>query len=324
MFVPGRKAVLVLDRQNALIVRASATALRRPPPLIPGDFSVDNQFALCYVRYTNLCSLYVPYNPRWSRSMSERTSNTEFVQSLERGLAVIQAFGPDHQEMTISEVAAATGTTRATARRFLLTLEQLGHVRNDGRNFSLTPRVLGLGYAYLSSLNWWKIAQNAMEEVVQELQESCSASVLDGKDVIYVARVSATRIMSINLSIGTRLPAHVTSLGRVLLSHQPPEALDQYLAEITPHKFTEWTKTEPQELREAIETARMKGYALVDQELETGLRSLAVPNYDHSGRILAALNAGTHAARTRLDEMTGRFLPVLHEASRKITAQMAN
>jgi len=256
--------------------------------------------------------------------MSERASNTEFVQSLERGLAVIQAFGPDQQEMTISEVAAVTGTTRATARRFLLTLEHLGHVRSDGRKFSLTPRVLGLGYAYLSSLNWWKIAQNAMEDVVQELQESCSASVLDGKDVIYVARVSATRIMSINLSIGTRLPAHVTSLGRVLLSHQPPEILDKYLAEIAPHKFTEWTKTEPQELREAIETARMKGYALVDQELETGLRSLAVPIYDHSGRILAALNVGTHAARTRLDEMTGRFLSVLHEASRKITAQMAS
>lgn len=254
--------------------------------------------------------------------MTERATNSEFVQSLERGLAVIQAFGPDQSEMTISEVAAATGTTRATARRFLLTLEQLGHIRSDGRKFSLTPHVLGLGYAYLSSLNWWKIAQTAMEDVVQELQESCSAAVLDGKDVIYVARVSATRIMSINLSIGTRLPAHVTSLGRVLLSHQPPGVLDKYLADIVPHKFTERTKTEPDDLREAIETARMKGYALVDQELETGLRSLAVPIYDRNGRILAALNIGTHAARTRLDEMTGRFLPVLHDASRKITAQM--
>jgi IclR family pca regulon transcriptional regulator len=254
--------------------------------------------------------------------MTERATNSEYVQSLERGLAVIKAFGPGHAEMTISEVASATGTTRATARRFLLTLEQLGHVRSEGRKFSLTPHVLELGYAYLSSLNWWKIAQNAMEDVVQELQESCSASVLDGKDVIYVARVSATRIMSINLSIGTRLPAHVTSLGRVLLSHQPPDVLDKYLAEIEPHKFTERTKTEPDDLREAIETARMKGYALVDQELETGLRSLAVPIYDRNGRILAALNIGTHAARTRLDEMTGRFLPVLHDASRKITAQM--
>jgi len=254
--------------------------------------------------------------------MSERAANSEFVQSLERGLAVIQAFGPSTPEMTISEVAEATGTTRATARRFLLTLEQLGHIRSDGRKFSLTPHVLGLGYAYLSSLDWWQIAQEVMEDVVQELQESCSASVLDGKDVIYVARVSATRIMSINLSIGTRLPAHVTSLGRVLLSHQPPETLDEYLATIAPHKFTERTKTDAAELREAIETARLKGYALVDQELETGLRSLAVPIYDRSGRILAALNVGTHAARTRLDEMTTRFLPVLHDASRKITAQL--
>ena len=133
--------------------------------------------------------------------MSEHAPNSEFVQSLERGLAVIKAFGPDRPQMTISEVAVATGTTRATARRFLLTLEHLGHIRSDGRKFSLTPHVLGLGYAYLSSLNWWKIAQVAMEDVVRELQESCSASVLDGKDVIYVARVSATRIMSINLSI---------------------------------------------------------------------------------------------------------------------------
>lgn len=235
--------------------------------------------------------------------MSGHAPKSEFLQSLERGLAVIQAFGPDHQEMTISEVAVATGTTRATARRFLLTLEHLGHVRSDGRKYSLAPHVLRLGYAYLSSLNWWKIAQGAMEDVVQELQESCSASVLDGKDVIYVARVSATRIMSINLSIGTRLPAHVTSLGRVLLSHQPPEMLDSYLvAEIEPRKFTEWTKTDPRELREAIETARIKGYALVDQELETGLRSLAVPIYDRNGRILAALNVGTHAARTRLEK----------------------
>ena len=256
--------------------------------------------------------------------MSGRAANSEFVQSLERGLAVIQAFGPDSSEMTISEVAEATGTTRATARRFLLTLEQLGHIRNDGRKFSLTPHVLGLGYAYLASLNWWQNAQPAMEDVVKELQESCSASVLDGKDVIYVARVSATRIMSINLSIGTRLPAHVTSLGRVLLSHQTPEMLDAYLADIVPYKFTDHSKTDINELRDAIETARLKGYALVDQELETGLRSLAVPIYDRNGHILAALNVGTHAARSRLDEMTTRFLTVLLEASRKITLQLPN
>ncbi|MBO6783963.1 MAG: helix-turn-helix domain-containing protein [Alphaproteobacteria bacterium] len=254
--------------------------------------------------------------------MSRRDKNPEFVQSLERGLAVIQAFGPETPEMSISEVAEATGTTRATARRFLLTLEELGHVRSDGKKFALTPHTLCLGYAYLSSLEWWHTAQNAMEDVVQELQESCSAAVLDGRDVIYVARVSATRIMSINLSIGTRLPAHVTSLGRVLLSHQPPEVLDRYLSDFVSQTYTERTKTKPEELREAIETARLKGYALVDQELETGLRSLAVPIYDRNGRILAALNVGTHAARTRLDEMTSRFLPVLHDASRKITAQL--
>lgn len=254
--------------------------------------------------------------------MAPRRENSEFVQSLERGLAVIQAFGSDRPDMTISEVAEATGTTRATARRFLLTLESLGHVTSNGRRFSLTPQVFGLGYAYLSSLEWWEIAQPHMESTVHELQESCSAAVLDGQDVIYVARVSATRIMSINLSIGTRLPAYVTALGRVLLAHQPPEYLDRYLNDLTPQRFTERTKTDRADLREAFDTVRLKGYALVDQELETGLRSLAVPILDRNGRILAALNVGTHAARTRLDDMTTRFLPVLHDASRKITAQL--
>ncbi len=254
--------------------------------------------------------------------MPASRESSEFVQSLQRGLAVIQAFGADRPDMTISEVAEATGTTRATARRFLLTLESLGHVRSNGRRFSLTPQVLGLGYAYLSSLEWWQIAQPHMETAVHELQESCSAAVLNGNEVIYVARVSATRIMTINLSIGTRLPAYVTSLGRVLLAHQSPEYLDRYLADLAPQKFTDRTKTDRGELREVLDTVRLKGYALVDQELETGLRSLAVPILDRNGRIQAALNVGTHAARTRLEDMTSRFLPVLHEASRKITAQL--
>jgi IclR family pca regulon transcriptional regulator len=254
--------------------------------------------------------------------MARAREDSEYVQSLERGLAVIQAFGPDNPDMTISEVAEATGTSRATARRFLLTLERLGHVHSDGRRFSLTPQVLTLGYAYLSSLDWWQTAQPHMEDIVHTLKESCSAAVLDGDEVIYVARVSATRIMSINLSIGTRLPAYPTSLGRVLLSHQPPEALDECLARIRPEAFTNKTKTAPADIREAVETARLRGYSLIDQELETGLRSIAVPIYYRTGRILAALNVGTHAARTTLDEMTARFLPVLLEGSRRITAQL--
>jgi IclR family pca regulon transcriptional regulator len=254
--------------------------------------------------------------------MPEPRETSEFVQSLQRGLAVIRAFGADRPDMTISEVAEATGTTRATARRFLLTLESLGHVRSNDRRFSLTPQVLELGYAYLSSLEWWQIAQPHMETAAHEIQESCSAAVLNGNEVIYVARVSTTRIMTINLSIGTRLPAYVTSLGRVLLAHQSPEYLDRFLADLTPKKFTDRTKTDQGELREVLDTVRLKGYALVDQELETGLRSLAVPILDRNGRILAALNVGTHAARTRLEDMTSRFLPVLHEASRKITAQL--
>lgn len=254
--------------------------------------------------------------------MPAENESNEYVQSLGRGLAVIQAFSAERPSMTITQVAEATGTTRATARRFLLTLEKLGHVRSEGRRFSLTPQVLGLGYAYLSSLDWWTIAQPHMENAVHELQESCSAAVLDGDDVVYVARVSATRIMSINLSIGARLPAYVTSLGRVLLAYQPPEALEAYLDALVPEAFTAHTTTDPAALRAAIDAVRTRGYALVDQELETGLRSLAVPILDRNGHILAALNVGTHAARTNLEEMSRRFLPVLKDASKKITAQL--
>ena len=253
------------------------------------------------------------------KAESDQSAGREYVQSLERGLAVIRAFGPDRAEMTLSEVAAATGLTRAAARRFLLTLQTLGHVRNDGRRFRLTPHVLTLGYAYLSALPWWQNAHPHMEEVVAALGESCSAAVLDGDDIVYVARVPARRIMTINLAIGTTLPAHVTSLGRVLLAEQEPAWLDRYLGRVELVARTPRTVTDPGQLRDIVMRARADGYALVDEELELGLRSLAVVLRDRAGRPLAALNVSASATRTTADAMVETYLPVLCEAARRIT-----
>src|ERR671933_637534 len=167
-----------------------------------------------------------------------RTRETQSVQSLERGLAVLQVFSREHPAPTLSEVARLAGTTRATARRILLTLERLGHVRSDGRRFSLTPRVLALGWSYLSSLNLWEIAQPLMEDLVEQTGESCSAATLDLPDIVYVARVPTRRIMSITLSVGTRLPAHCTSMGRVLLAALGPAELEERLARIEVRPLT--------------------------------------------------------------------------------------
>lgn len=243
----------------------------------------------------------------------------EFVRSLARGLAVIQAFGPERRAMSISQVAKRTGMTRAATRRFLHTLEALGHVESDGNLFSLRPQVLSLGYAYLSSLGWWQVAQPYMEQVAARLRESCSASVLDGADIVYVARVPTTRIMTINLSVGTRLPAFVTSMGRVLLSHLDRGGLDAYFSEATFTRYTDRTVTEEHELREILARVREQGYCLVDQELEPGLRSLAVPILDRGGSALAAMNVGSHAARVAISEMLSSFLPELEEAAANIT-----
>lgn len=246
----------------------------------------------------------------------------EYVQSLERGLAVIQAFGPDRPSMTLTEVAEQTGMTRAAARRFLLTLEALGFVGSDGRRFSLRPQVLSLGYTYLSAMSWWQIAQPFMEDVAKRLRESCSASVLDGTDIVYVARVPTTRIMTINLAVGTRLPAYCTSMGRVLLAHLPSERLDDYFRRARLVALTERTVTDETALRAELRTVREQGFSLVDQELETGLRSLAVPILDRRGEAVAAMNIGSHVARSSERQMLDEFLPVLLEAAGKITGDL--
>ena len=211
----------------------------------------------------------------------------DFVQSLERGLSVIRAFGPDRSRLTLTEVAQATGLTRAAARRFLLTLVELGYVRSDGREFSLRPRVLELGYAYLSGLTLPEVAQPHMEDLVARARESSSISVLDGNDVVYVVRVPTTRIMTVAISIGTRFPAYCTSMGRVLLAAKSDEELDRYLAEVDLVPRTRRTVTDPAGLRRILADVRRLGYALVEQELEDGLASIAVPIHDGGGAVVA-------------------------------------
>lgn len=256
------------------------------------------------------------------RLAKQEPDDREFVQSLARGLSVIQAFGPERSAPSLSEVARATGLSRAAARRFLLTLERLGYVAVEGKRFSLRPRVLNLGYAYLSSMAWWEVAQPHMEEVAAQVHESCSASVLEGHDLIYVARVPTRRILSIGLSIGSHLPAHSTSMGRVLLSGLPEDALDEFLREASLTRHTERTVTDPARLRRIIAKTAKNGWTLVDQELELGMRSIAVPIWGVNRRLIAALNISTHVARMTADQMVEQLLPVLRDASRRISAAM--
>jgi IclR family pca regulon transcriptional regulator len=247
---------------------------------------------------------------------------SEFVQSLERGLAVIRAFDGDHPELTLAEVASATGVTRATARRFLLTLAGLGYVRTDGRLFSLSPRVLELGYAYLSSLSLPEVAEPHLETLVQEVNESSSVSVLDRGDVVYVVRVPTSRIMTVAISVGTRFPAYATSMGRVLLAGLSDEDLDGYLSAVAFDRLTPRTVASAAALRTEVLRVRAQGWALVDQELEEGLRAAAAPIRDRSGRVVAAVNVSAHAGRRSLEAMRRDLIPPLLATAARISADL--
>jgi IclR family transcriptional regulator, pca regulon regulatory protein len=245
------------------------------------------------------------------------------VQSLERGLGVIAAFGPDSPEMTLSDVARATGLTRAAARRFLLTLADLGYVRFDAKRFRLTPKVLGLGYAYLSALSLPGIAQPHLEELVRQTRESSSMSVLDGPDIVYVARVPTSRIMTVTISVGTRFPAYATSMGLVLLAALEDDALEQYLDGLILHRFTENTVGTAEELRARVGEVRADGYAIVDQELEAGLRSVAAPVRNRQRRVVAAVNVSSHVSRISNENVRREFLSPLLRAVSAIEADLA-
>jgi len=246
----------------------------------------------------------------------------DFVQSLDRGLAVIRAFGPDRERLSLSEVARATGLTRAAARRFLLTLVKLGYVRSDGREFSLRPRVLELGYAYLSGLALPEVAAPHLEALVARLRESSSISVLDGHQIVYVSRVSTKRIMTVAISVGTRFPAYATSMGRVLLAELAEDAFEHYLAEATFERLTAHTVTDPGKLRSIVHEVARQGYAIVDQELEEGLRAVAAPIRGAMDVGTAAINVSTHASRVSMAGMQEQILPALLETARQIEADL--
>jgi IclR family pca regulon transcriptional regulator len=234
----------------------------------------------------------------------------EFVQSLARGLAVILAFGAERPELTLSELATAAGLSRAATRRFLHTLVALGYVRTDGRRFALTPRMLELGFSYLSSQELPELAQPHLEELSRSLGESTSASVLDGPDIVYVARVPTHRIMRTAITIGTRFPAYATSMGRVLLAGLTDAARDEYLAGLHPAALTSTTLTDPTALRAELDATRGRGWALVDQELEPGLRSVAAP-LTRRGAVVGAINVSTTASASTLERIRAEFVPAL-------------
>lgn len=221
-------------------------------------------------------------------------ASDQYVQSLARGLAVIRAFDTDHPKMTLTEVAARTDLTRATARRFLYTLVELGYVRTDGKIFALTAKVLQLGYAYLSGLSLPQLAQPHLEELSLQLGESTSAAVLEGADIAYIARVAARRIMTVGITVGTRFPAYATSMGRVLLAALPAAELEEYLAGAEIRPLTPGAIGTRKELLEELAAVRAQGWCLLDQELEVGLMSVAAPVRD-GARVVAAINVSLQA-----------------------------
>jgi len=262
-------------------------------------------------------------DPRSANTMIDSVRRPAgFVHSLEGGLSVIRCFSDERPRLTLSEVARQTGLSRASARRSLLTLQTLGYVSSDDRQFFLTPRVLTLGYAYLSSLSFADVAQSHLADLANEVHESCSASVLDGFEIVYVARAATKRIMTISLSVGTRLPAYATSMGRVLLAALPDDQLNAYLDQGTLAPLTERTIVDRDQLSAELARTRTRGWCLVDQELEDGLRSIAVPVHDASGRVVAAVNTSAHATRVPLTTLQKSFLAKLKDCAAAIDAEL--
>ncbi|WP_308911109.1 IclR family transcriptional regulator domain-containing protein [Pseudokordiimonas caeni] len=250
------------------------------------------------------------------------TDGPDYLQSLDRALMVIRAFNESAQ-MSQSELADATGLSRAVVRRVLLTLKYLGYARQSGRQFSLSPRILDLGFSYLSALPITEIALPFMEDLVRRVHESCSMSVLDGADIVYVQRVAARKVMAVTLGVGARLPAHCSSMGRVLLAGQPDAALDEWLARADVRPRTDLTITDKTQLRQEIMKVRVQGYAYVQEELERGLCSLAVPVKDRSGRVQAALNFAMPYAEGTRERAVSTLVPALREASALIERSLA-
>ena len=269
--------------------------------------------------------------------MARRDDSPDFIEAIARGLDVIRAFGPGQPVMSLASVAAASDLPRPTARRILLTLEQLGYVRQAGSSaaggpsgsgqsgggYELTPRVLDLGMSYVLSRGLWEVARPHMEALVAQTRESTSIAQLDGSDIVYVARVAVPKIVTLAVTIGTRFPAMQTSLGKVLLAALPSAEVDRVLAEPSRSGIVPRWQPDASERAAALREVRARGWALTDEQLAPGIRSVAVPLRDGEGRVIAALNVNSHAAETPLDVLIGRHLPLLLQTAGSISADWA-
>jgi IclR family transcriptional regulator, pca regulon regulatory protein len=246
----------------------------------------------------------------------------EFMATLAKGLAVLGAFDRQRPVMTLSQAAQATGLSRATARRILRTLTGLGYVAQSGREFSLSSGILKLGFAYLATQTWIEQAVPLMRQLSEQFHESCSAAILEGSEIVYVARIPASRIMSVALAVGTRLPAFHTALGRVQLGFLDDAELWRRLRALRIEAYTPSTITDVQALFDRVREDHAQGFSIVDEELERGLRAIAVPVVDRAGQAIAALNLSTHSTRTTRNEMRDRFLPQLRAAAERISVSV--
>ena len=253
--------------------------------------------------------------------MAGRGSGADFVEALARGLDVLVAFDSGRHTMTLTQIAAAAGLARPTARRLLLTLAELGYVRSDGSGYALTPKILSLGVAYTSSLGLWEIARPHLETLVSRTHESSSMAQLDGSDIVYVARVSVPKLIALRVDVGTKFPAERTSQGKVLLAALSPDDLAETLATPSRANLGTTVHRQPGELGEELSVVRARGWALADEELARGVRSVAVPIRDGTGRVHAAMNVTVHAAETTVDTLIQEHLPLLLRAAGDISAE---
>lgn len=253
------------------------------------------------------------------KELNNSINSADFIQSLERGLQVIQVFSKEHPTLTVTEAAKLTSLSRPATRRILLTLENLGFATSEDGHFSLTAKVLSLGYSYISSKNLWEMAQPHMQKLVTQTGESTSISVLDGSDIIYVVRIPTKRIMTISLEVGSRLPAYATSMGQVLLAHLPTEELNHYFKTTDLQAWTKKTVIDETKLKERFAQIKKDGWAFIEQQLEEGLSSLAAPIRNYEGRVIAAINISSQANRIDNNIIEEELLPLLLETADKIS-----
>jgi IclR family pca regulon transcriptional regulator len=255
--------------------------------------------------------------------MARQDTSPDFIEALARGLDVIRAFQPGQPVMTLASVAAAAGLARPTARRMLLTLAELGYVRAADGGFELTPRVLDLGMSYVLSRGLWEVARPHMQALVAQTHESSSIAQLDGSDIVYVARVAVPKIIALAVTIGTRFPAMQTSLGKVMLAALAPDEAERVLAEPSRSGIAARWQPDPAERAAELRDVRARGWSLTDEQLALGIRSVAAPLRDGSGRVIAAMNVTVHAAETPVEVLTGQYLPLLLQAAGAISADWA-